>query len=301
MLKVAYHPIYKYSLPEGHRFPMAKYTLLPEYLLNKGICTKQNFFEPEEISAAVILKVHTSEYYQRLLHLELDKKEIRKIGFPLRADLVARGHFIIGGTIQGCEFAIQNGVALNIAGGTHHAYADRGEAFCLLNDQAVAAQHLLDTGKASKILIVDLDVHQGNGTAKIFEDNSKVFTFSLHGAKNYPFKKEKSDLDIGLEDGMGDEAYLSVLKNTLPMLLQKVQPDFIFYLSGVDIIKGDKLGRLGCSLDGCKARDRFVFETCKRHKIPVQVSMGGGYSPEIDIIIEAHANTYKMAQEVYFG
>lgn len=300
MLKVAYHPIYKYSLPDGHRFPMAKYNLLPEYLLKQGICTKENFFEPEKISAASIRKVHTEEYYNRLITLQLDKKEIRKIGFPLRADLVDRGHYIIGGTIKGCKHALKNGVALNIAGGTHHAYADRGEAFCLLNDQAVAAHYLLDTKKASKILIIDLDVHQGNGTAKIFEDNPKVFTFSMHGAKNYPFKKEQSDLDIGLDDGTEDEEYLSVLQSTLPMLLKKVQPDFIFYLSGVDILKGDKLGRLACSIEGCKARDRFVFETCKTHNIPVQVSMGGGYSPEIDIIIEAHANTYKMAQEVYF-
>lgn len=300
MLKIAYHPSYKYSLPEGHRFPMAKYNLLPAYLLNRGICSEENFFEPEKIAAEIILKVHTEEYYQRLLNLELDKKEIRKIGFPLRADLVNRGHYIIGGTIKGCEYAIGNGVALNIAGGTHHAYADHGEAFCLLNDQAVAAQYLLNTEKASKILIVDLDVHQGNGTAKIFENNPNVFTFSMHGAKNYPFKKEQSDLDIGLEDGTGDDEYLSVLKNTLPILLKKIQPDFIFYLSGVDILKGDKLGRLACTLEGCKARDRFVFETCKNHNIPVQVSMGGGYAPDIAIIIEAHANTFKMAQEVYF-
>lgn len=300
MLKIAYHPIYKYSLPKGHRFPMAKYELLPEYLLKHNICTKDNFFKPEKISATIILKTHTEDYYNRLLALKLDKKEIRKIGFPLREDLVDRGHYIIGGTIQGCEFAIENGVALNIAGGTHHAYADRGEAFCLLNDQAVAAHYLLSTKKASKILIVDLDVHQGNGTAKIFENNPNVFTFSMHGAKNYPFKKEQSDLDIGLNDTTEDDEYLSVLKSTLPKLLKKVQPDFIFYLSGVDILKGDKLGRLACSLDGCKARDRFVFEVCKTHNIPVQVSMGGGYSPDIDVIIEAHANTYKMAQEVYF-
>ena len=300
MLKIAYHSSYKYSLPDGHRFPMAKYNLLPEYLLKQRICTENNFFKPEKISAEIILKTHTKDYYNKLVHLELDTKEIRKIGFPLRADLVDRGHYIIGGTIQGCDFALKDGIALNIAGGTHHAYADRGEAFCLLNDQAVAAKYLVDTNKASKILIVDLDVHQGNGTAKIFENEPRVFTFSMHGAKNYPFKKEKSDLDIGLDDGTEDDEYLSVLKNTFPMLLQKVQPDFVFYLSGVDIIKGDKLGRLACSLEGCKARDRFIFEMCKKHNIPVQVSMGGGYSPNIDIIIEAHANTYKMAQEVYF-
>ncbi|MGJ8665139.1 MAG: histone deacetylase family protein [Patiriisocius sp.] len=300
MLKIAYHPIYKYELPDGHRFPMAKYNLLPEYLLAKGICTKNNFFEPQKISEEIILKVHDETYYRRLLALDLERKEIRRIGFPLREDLVNRGHYIIGGTIQGCEFAMQYGVSLNIAGGTHHAYSDRGEAFCLLNDQAVAAQYLLDNGKASQILIVDLDVHQGNGTAKIFENNPKVFTFSMHGAKNYPFKKEKSDLDIGLEDGTKDAEFLSTLKSTLPLLIKKVQPDFIFYLSGVDILKNDKLGRLACTLEGCAARDKFVFETCKKSNIPLQVSMGGGYSPKIDVIIEAHSNTYKMAQEVYF-
>lgn len=300
MLKVAYHPIYNYTLPKGHRFPMTKYTLLPEYLIAKNICATANFFEPEKISSTIIKKVHTEDYYYRLMALEIDKKEIRKMGFPLRKELVERGHYIIDGTIKGCHFALENGVAMNIAGGTHHAYADHGEAFCLLNDQAVAAQYLLDQGLAQQILVIDLDVHQGNGTAKIFEDNTKVFTFSMHGAKNYPFKKEKSDLDIGLEDGTEDDEYLSVLRNTLPMLLKKVKPDFVFYLSGVDILKGDKLGRLGCSLEGCAARDRFVFETCKQFNLPVQVSMGGGYSPDISIIIEAHANTYKMAREIYF-
>ncbi len=300
MLKVAHHPIYKYSLPEKHRFPMAKYDLLPKYLLDQGICVQDNFFEPQKISEVDILKVHTADYYHRLLALDIDKKEIRKMGFPLRKELVERGHYIMGGTVQGCEYAIKNGVALNIAGGTHHAYADHGEAFCLLNDQAVAARWLLDTHEIHKILIVDLDVHQGNGTAKIFENEDRVFTFSMHGAKNYPFKKEKSDLDIGLDDGTEDAAYLEVLYNTLPKLIKKVQPDFIFYLSGVDILATDKLGRLSCTIDGCKERDRFVLQTCKDHNIPLQISMGGGYSPAIELIIEAHANTYKMAQEVYF-
>lgn len=338
MLKVAHHPIYKYSLPDGHRFPMAKYELLPKYLLAHGICTIENFFEPEKVSEAAILRVHTADYYHRLLKLDIDKKEIRKMGFPLRAELVERGHYIIGGTIKGCEYAIENGVSLNSAGGTHHAYADHGEAFCLLNDQAVAAKYLLDVygnkdrSKApdqvrndnasksadasgrndllnqvqsekviiNKILIVDLDVHQGNGTATIFEHDDRVFTFSMHGAKNYPFKKEKGDLDIGLDDGTTDDEYLDVLYSTLPKLIKKVQPDFIFYLSGVDILETDKLGRLACTIEGCKERDRFVLQTCKEHNIPVQISMGGGYSPDIALIIEAHANTYKMAQAVYF-
>tara|TARA_R100000935_G_C2835919_1_gene168092 strand:+ start:1867 stop:2769 length:903 start_codon:yes stop_codon:yes gene_type:complete len=300
VLKIAYHPIYKYTLPEGHRFPMAKYELLPKFLLKHGICTETNFFEPKKVSAEVIKQVHTEAYYNRLINLEIDKKEIRKMGFPLRSELVERGHYIIDGTITGCEFALQHGVAMNIAGGTHHAYANHGEAFCLLNDQAVAAQYLLDRNLAKQILIVDLDVHQGNGTAKIFEAEPHVFTFSLHGAKNYPFKKEKSDLDIGLEDGTEDDEYLSVLKNTLPMLLKKVQPDFIFYLSGVDIIQGDKLGRLACTIEGCQERDRFVLQTCKEAGIPVQISMGGGYSPNIDNIITAHANTFRTVQNLYF-
>lgn len=301
MLKIAYHPIYKYQLPEGHRFPMAKYDLLPQKLLKDGICNETNFFEPSKVSAKTILRIHDEVYYNRLLAVSLDRKEIRKMGFPLRSELVERAHYIIDGTIKGCEFALQNGVAMNIAGGTHHAFTSHGEAFCLLNDQAVAAMHLLETKQATKILIVDLDVHQGNGTASIFENEERVFTFSMHGAKNYPFKKEQSDLDIGLDDKTTDAEYLEILRNTLPKLFTKVQPDFIFYLSGVDILEGDKLGRLGCSIVGCMERDLFVFETCKKHNIPVQVSMGGGYSPNIDIIIEAHSNTYKAAQAIYFN
>lgn len=299
MLKVAYHPIYKYQLPEGHRFPMDKYHLLPNKLIKERICTPQNFFEPEKVASSIILNIHENNYYQRLISLELDKKEIRKIGFPLRQELVDRSHYIIDGTIKGCHYALENGVALNIAGGTHHAYRDSGEAFCLLNDQAVAAKYLLNNKLAEKILIVDLDVHQGNGTAKIFENEEKVFTFSMHGAKNYPFKKEKSDLDIALPDGTSDDEYLEILYRTLPKLIEKVKPDFVFYLSGVDILASDKLGRLGCSIEGCFKRDVFVFKTLKENKLPVQVSMGGGYSPEIAVIVKAHANTYKAAKEVY--
>lgn len=300
MLKIANHPIYKYALPDGHRFPMAKYELLPQLLLDNGICSPENFFTPTKVSEEKILRVHAKDYYEDLLRLTLDKKAVRKLGFPLRKDLVDRGHYIIDGTIKGCEFALENGVAMNIAGGTHHAYRDHGEAFCLLNDQAVAAIDLLERRLAKKILIVDLDVHQGNGTAKIFEHDDRVFTFSMHGAKNYPFKKEQSDLDIGLDDGLRDTAYLEILEGTLPKLLKKVQPDFVCYLSGVDILASDKLGRLGCTIDGCKQRDEFVFESLKKANIPVQVSMGGGYSPNINHILKAHANTYRAAQKVFF-
>ena len=189
---------------------------------------------------------------------------------------------------------------MNIAGGTHHAFADHGEGFCVFNDFAIASNLLLERNKCSQILIIDLDVHQGNGTASIFKDESRVFTFSMHGEKNYPVRKEFSDLDLGLPDGTSDKVYLDLLKKTLPGLINKVQPDFIFYLSGVDILASDKLGRLGVSIDGCRERDRFVFEQCKEKDIPVAVSMGGGYSEEIRYIIDAHANTFRLAQEIFF-
>ena len=299
MLQIAYHPIYKHPLPEGHRFPMIKYELLPQQLLYEGTCTKDNFFEPSIPEDRYILAAHDETYYQHLVSLELSKREARKIGFPLSDELVQRERIIADGTIKGCHFALENGIAMNIAGGTHHAYSDRGEAFCMLNDQAIGARYLLNQKLAKKILIVDLDVHQGNGTAEIFQTDHSVFTFSMHGRGNYPFKKEISDLDIPLEKGTTDEEYLSILKKTLPELLEQVQPDFIFYLCGVDVLETDKLGTLSMTLNGCKERDRFVLQACHNTKIPVQCSMGGGYSPEIRIIVEAHANTFRLAQDIY--
>lgn len=300
MLKIARHPIYKHPLPEGHRFPMIKYDLLPQQLLHEGTCEDDNFFEPDFPNEERILATHCEDYVNRLKGLELKPSEVRRIGFPLSTQLVEREHIIADGTIKGCEFALKNGISMNIAGGTHHAYSNRGEAFCMLNDQAIGANYLLNKNKVKKILIVDLDVHQGNGTAEIFQDNPSVFTFSMHGASNYPFKKEVSDLDLPLEKGTNDATYLKHLKETLPRLLDKVQPDFIFYLCGVDVVATDKLGTLGMTVKGCKERDRFVLETCKQHQIPVQCSMGGGYSPDIKIIIEAHANTFRLAQELFF-
>lgn len=300
MLKIAYHPIYKHPLPEGHRFPMEKYELLPKQLLHEGTCGAANFFQPEIPEEKYILAVHDAEYFTQLKGLSLDKRAERKTGFPLSASLVKRELIIANGTMKGCHFALENGIAFNIAGGTHHAYSGHGEAFCLLNDQAIAARYLQQKKLAEKILIVDLDVHQGNGTAEIFEKDPSVFTFSMHGKNNYPFKKEHSDLDIELPDGTGNEDYLKILKETLPDLIQEQKPDFIFYLSGVDILKTDKLGKLSCTVAGCKERDRFVLQACYDLKIPVQCSMGGGYSPEIKTIIEAHANTYRLAQEIYF-
>lgn len=300
MLKIAFQPIYKYELPEGHRFPMVKYELLPEQLLYEGTITEDNFFAPGMLDEETILLTHTKEYWEKLKNQTLSRKEVRAIGFPMTKKLVHRGRFIANGTIQCAHYARQYGVALNIAGGTHHAFTDRGEGFCVFNDIAIASNYLLREGKVKKVLVVDLDVHQGNGTAQIFRNEDRVFTFSMHGAKNYPVRKEQSDLDIGLPDKTEDEAYLKILRNTLPALIDSVEPDLIFYLSGVDILATDKLGRLSMSIQGCKERDRIVLEHCKRNDIPVAVSMGGGYSERIADIIEAHANTYRVAQEIFF-
>ena len=300
MLKIAHRNIYAHPLPEGHRFPMLKYELLPEQLLYEGTCNQANFFEPENAKEVDIAAVHTKEYIHALKQLTLDKKAIRKIGFPLSKELVNREEIITNGSIKASDFALEFGIAMNVAGGTHHAYTNRGEAFCLYNDQAIAARYLQRHKNINNILIVDLDVHQGNGTAEIFQHDSSVFTFSMHGASNYPFHKEQSDLDIPLPNGTDDTKYLRTLKNTLPRLINEIQPDFVFYLCGVDILESDKLGKLSCSLKGCAERDRYVLQICKDNSIPVMCSMGGGYSPEIKTIVEAHANTFRIAQEIFF-
>jgi acetoin utilization deacetylase AcuC-like enzyme len=278
---------------------MQKYELLPQQLLHEGTALITDFFEPEIADLKHILAVHEKEYVEQLLNLTLNPKAARKIGFPLSAALVERELRIANGTILGALKSFDTGVSFNIAGGTHHAYSNRGEAFCMLNDQAIAAHYLLSNQLAKKILIVDLDVHQGNGTAEIFQNNQSVFTFSMHGKSNYPFKKEISDLDIALKDGTTDVDFLNQLTATLPKLIEQQKPDFIFYLAGVDILASDKLGKLACTMEGCKKRDQFVLEICKKHEIPVQVSMGGGYSPDIKTIIEAHATTFRVARTVF--
>ena len=298
-IPIAFDKSYKLPLEKNHRFPMEKYDLLPQQLLLEGTIKEDDFFTPEIVPLEYVHRVHDPSYVKKLINLKLTMSEIRRIGFPLSKSLINREFLIAGGTLMGAEKALDFGISMNIAGGTHHAYPDRGEAFCLLNDQAIAAKFLLDTKKVKKILILDLDVHQGNGTAFIFNKNPNVFTCSVHGAKNYPFKKEISDLDIPIEDQCRDTIYLNIIKKLLPRLYDEVRPDFIFYLSGVDILKTDKLGRLGITLDGCKKRDELVLSFCKQKGIPLQCSMGGGYSEEIKIIIEAHANTYRVAKEIF--
>lgn len=298
-IKIAFDNIYAHPLPEGHRFPMLKYELIPEQLLHEGSITTANLFSPEPADESTVLLTHDKEYYNKLITQTLSASEQRKIGFPQSPQLTLRERIITQGTIDCCYHAMQNGVALNVAGGTHHAFADRGEGFCLLNDMAVAANQLLHKGDAKQILIIDLDVHQGNGTAKLFEKEKRVFTFSMHGAHNYPFHKEQSDLDIPLKDGTGTRTYLEILSSTLPKLISNIKPDFAFYLSGVDILDTDKYGKLKVSPEGCRQRDEYVFKLLKQHRVPVTVAMGGGYSPDVRTIVEAHCNTFRTALDIY--
>ncbi|RRB07111.1 histone deacetylase family protein [Larkinella rosea] len=300
MLKIAYNPIYRHPLPEGHRFPMAKYELIHDQLLYEGTCKPESFFSPDLVDDRRVLAVHTDDYVRQLKSRTIPAAMERRIGFPLSEGLVRREWIITQGTIDCSLKALEDGISMNIAGGTHHAFPDRGEGFCLLNDVAVAARFLLDTQRATRILIIDLDVHQGNGTAVIFQQEPRVFTFSMHGRDNYPLRKERSDLDVELETGMTDEGYLSRLFDTLPRLLKEQKPDFLFYISGVDILQSDRLGKLNVSREGCKRRDEYVFEQAKSYNLPIVVSMGGGYSPRIADIVEAHCNTFRLAEKLYF-
>jgi len=300
MLQIAFSPVYEYPLPKGHRFPMDKYALLPQQLLYEGTVQENQFFHPEPIAEEILLLTHSENYWQHLKNQTLPEKEVRAIGFPMTPLLVARGRHIAAGTLQCVEYAIQFGISMNAAGGTHHAFRDKGEGFCVFNDMAIAANYLIKTHRFNRLLIVDLDVHQGNGTASICQGQAQIFTFSMHGAKNYPFRKEASHLDIGLPDGTEDQPYLSILKDILPRVIDKQQPELIFYQAGVDILETDRLGRLSISREGCRQRDKYVMELCKKNKIPLVVTMGGGYSPQLSHIIEAHANTFRTAAEVFF-
>ncbi|HSC53180.1 MAG TPA: histone deacetylase [Phnomibacter sp.] len=299
MLKIGYHSLYAHPLPESHRFPMLKYELIPGQLLHEGTITPENIFTPEPCPEEFILWTHDAAYWNELNNLSLTASHIRRIGFPLTRQLVQREIVIAQGTIDCCLHAMQYGISLNVAGGTHHAFANRGEGFCLLNDMAIAANYLLRKKLAKQILVVDVDVHQGNGTAAIFEHEPRVFTFSMHGGHNYPFIKEKSDLDVALADGTTDEVYLNLLNDHLHQLIQKLQPDFLLVVSGVDILSSDKFGKLNVSMEGCRQRDRLIFELAHTHKIPCAVAMGGGYSADIRIIVEAHCNTFREAKHIF--
>ena len=284
---IAFDPVYIHPLPEGHRFPMIKYELIPEQLLYEGLISEKNLFSPSEVQEEIILLSHEKDYWERLKNLELSPADIRRSGFPLSAGLIERELRIAQGTINCCLYAIEHGIAFNVAGGTHHAGSNWAEGFCLLNDQAIAANYLLAKGLSSRILIIDLDVHQGNGTAEIFRNEKRVFTFSMHAEKNFP-------------DGVSDIEYLTILSSHLTILFAEHEFDFVFYLAGVDILVTDRLGKLNVSTKACKERDEMVLGLCKKLKLPVQVSMGGGYSPKVSDIVDAHCNTFRVADDLYF-
>jgi acetoin utilization deacetylase AcuC-like enzyme len=299
MLKVAHSPLYAHPLPQGHRFPMEKYALLPEQLIYEGTLTKENFFVPDFLEEKWIHNTHDSDYFNRLKNLELTRSEIRAMGFPLSAELIQREIQIASGSVQAAVFALDHGIGMNIAGGTHHAFTNRGEGFCLLNDLAITANYLIQNELAKRVLVIDLDVHQGNGTAQIFRNRTDVFTFSMHGAKNYPHRKEKSHLDIELSDGTEDEFYLQKLNFNLPIIIDNFSPDFIIYQCGVDVLSTDQLGRLNLSQKGVKLRDELVLSIAKSNQIPIMCCMGGGYSKQIKVIIDAHAQVFRLAQDLY--
>ncbi|WP_312751945.1 histone deacetylase family protein [Psychrobacter sanguinis] len=301
MLKVAFSPIFLYQVPEKHRFPMQKYRLIPERLVQEGTLSEDNFFAPSKVSEQEILTTHTAEYWDKLKTQTLSRKEARAIGFEMTPELVERGRYIAHATYECALYAKQYGVSLNVAGGTHHSFADHGEGFCVFNDVCIASNLLLSRGEANRILIVDLDVHQGNGNASIMANEPRVFVFSMHGEKNYPFRKPPSDLDIDLPNETDDETYLNILKQTLPRLIAEHNPDLIFYQSAVDVLATDKLGKLSLTLEGCKQRDEFVLSQAKAHNIPIAIVMGGGYSEAVEQVVEAHCNTFRLAKQLFFG
>jgi acetoin utilization deacetylase AcuC-like enzyme len=286
-------------LPEGHRFPMGKYAALSEALAKLG----WQIEKAPRASLEDLQRVHTSEYIQKWFDLALTPQEERKLGLPQSGELLERSIVSVGGTVAAMLRAFatlkdfQGGYGINLAGGTHHAFAERGEGFCVFNDLAVASRKALAEGLAKKILIIDLDVHQGNGTAKIFEDEANVFTLSVHGERNYPFQKEKSDLDIGLPDGTTDEQYLEILDEQLPSLFESLEPDLVFLQAGVDVLAEDRFGRMNLTKEGVAERDAMVYKLCFDNAIPLVYTMGGGYQKEMEQIVEAHVGSLKLLRQ----
>jgi acetoin utilization deacetylase AcuC-like enzyme len=295
---VFYSPRYYADIGEGHVFPIRKFELVRERLLREGTLAAGEIIEPYPAAIEDVLLVHTEDYVTRLRAGALTERELKRLGLPWSKALVRRSFLATSGTINAARAALKDGVASNLAGGTHHAFADRGEGFCVLNDVAVAARVLLRDGLARRVGVVDLDVHQGNGTATIFEGDPAVFTFSMHGAKNYPLQKARSSLDVNLADGTGDDEYLETLARHLPAVFAH-GPDIVFYLGGADPYAGDKLGRLGLSMAALRARDELVLAECRRRGVPVATVMSGGYAADIADTVEIHCNTVRAAKSIF--
>ncbi len=297
--RLFYSPYYYADIGEGHVFPIRKFELVRDILIKEGTLELQEIFEPAPANVADLHLVHTEDYISRLVDGTLTQKEIRKLGLPWSQSLVRRSFHAISGTIEAAKYAIKSGIASNLAGGTHHAFPDRGEGFCVLNDVAVAIRVLQRDKLAERFLIIDCDVHQGNGTAFIFKDDDSVFTFSMHGAKNYPLHKEKSTLDIELPDKTGDDEFLETLEQALPRVILH-HPDIIFYLGGADPFENDKLGRLSLTKNGLMKRDEMVLEFAKDRNVPIVTTMSGGYALDINDTVEIHANTIRAVKKVFF-
>lgn len=294
-MRAFYSDHFVLPLPEGHKFPMEKYSGLRERLLAEGIVAPQDLHEAPAASWDDLRLVHHAGYVDAVATGTLPREAQRRIGFPWSAQMVERARRSVGATIAAARVALEDGVAANLAGGTHHGFADRGEGFCVFNDVAVAARVLQRDRQARRIAVVDLDVHQGNGTAAIFAGDETVFTFSMHGEKNFPFRKEISDRDVALADGTSDDGYLALLRSHLAEVLSRHHPDFVFYLAGADPYEGDRLGRLKLTIAGLRTRDEMVFEACRRIGVPVAVTMSGGYANDINAIVTIHANTIRAA------
>jgi acetoin utilization deacetylase AcuC-like enzyme len=296
--RIFYSPYYYADIGENHVFPIRKFELVRDKLLGEGTLQSSEIFEPQPAKIEQMLLVHTEDYISRLRNGTLTAKEIRKLGLPWSESLVRRSFLATSGTINGARHALDNGVASNLAGGTHHAFPDRGEGFCVLNDVAIAIEVLKREALAERFLIIDCDVHQGNGTAFIYKDDEKVFTFSMHGAKNYPLFKETSDLDIELIDGTSDNEYLETLNEALPRVFLH-NPDIIFYLGGADPFERDKLGRLSLTINGLIKRDEAVLSFAKEREIPIVTVMSGGYAQDINDTVEIHCNTIRAVKKVF--
>ena len=299
MVKIFYSDRFVPTLPDRHRFPIQKYGLIREQLLFEGSIDPSQLEEAVPCTEEAILQAHTRAYWEQIRTLSLSPRQMRRIGFPQSATLVDRSRRSCQGTLAAALHALQHGIGLNIAGGTHHAFADAGEGFCLLNDLAITACHLLAQNLARRILIIDMDVHQGNGTARIFREEPSVYTFSMHGASNYPLHKEQSDLDIGLPTGTGDREYLTQLAQALDRLWTEVRPDMVLFQAGIDVLATDRLGNLDLSRAACRQRDAMVLGSCRARDVPVAVCLGGGYSHRLSDTVEGHANTFRVAMDLF--
>jgi acetoin utilization deacetylase AcuC-like enzyme len=294
-MKIFYCDHFVLPLPPGHRFPIQKYVLLRERVMAAGLIPPQNLTVPEPATDQQILRVHDEDYLQRVKGGCLTPKEMRRIGFPWSPQLVERSRRSVGGTLSTCQAALLDGIAVNLAGGTHHAFPDHGQGYCVFNDSAIAARAMQAEAKAGRVVIIDCDVHQGDGTATIFKDDPTVFTFSIHAARNFPFHKVQSDLDIELEDGTGDEGYLEALQGGVKSALALARADLVIYLAGADPYAGDRLGRLALSKAGLAARDRMVLDLCRRAGIPVAIAMAGGYARQVQDTVDIHFQTVRVA------